>query len=287
VADIILSYARADANLAKQMADALAAKGWKVWWDVSLVAGDHFRPKIAEQVSSAKCVVVLWSRHSIESDWVIDEAEDGKRRGVLVQALIEYVSPPYGFRQIQAALLTQWDGGDSGEFARLCAGISAYAPRSTSTKPASSTRAQPAPAPRPQTDAPATPSLEFPSGLPVSQRWLELERRFRRLEGSVMNANSEVFSPESWRISSGSESARSEFRMLAECAGELLQGSLHVWHEVKFTHGVVPIVNAVDDVDRWLRFLRGDRGGDVGAIMNVAKVSAEACAYCAAKEQRP
>jgi hypothetical protein len=41
---------------------------------------------------------------------VIDEAQDGKRRGVLVQALIEEVEPPYGFRQIQWADLTSWTG---------------------------------------------------------------------------------------------------------------------------------------------------------------------------------
>ena len=68
------------------------------------------------------------SATSIESDSVIDEAEDGKRRSILVQAVIDEVLPPHGFRQIHFAKLIEWEGGDSGEFVRLCAGISGYAP---------------------------------------------------------------------------------------------------------------------------------------------------------------
>ena len=73
--------------------------------------GSRFRAEIAQELSKAKCVVVLWSRHSIESDWVIDEAEDAKRRNVLVQALLENLEPPHGFRQIQSGSLLSWKGG--------------------------------------------------------------------------------------------------------------------------------------------------------------------------------
>jgi TIR domain len=128
MADIFLSYAQADREQAREIATALIARGWEVWWDVTLSPGTHFRDKIAEQLEAARCVVVLWSRASIKSDWVIDEADDGKRRRILIQALIENVLPPHGFRQIQTATLIQWDGRDSREFARFCEGISAYAP---------------------------------------------------------------------------------------------------------------------------------------------------------------
>jgi hypothetical protein len=128
MADIFLSYVRSDAKRAKQVADALSARGWSVWWDVSLTPGVRFRDKIAEELHAARCVVVLWSKASIASDFVVDEAEDGKRRRVLVQALIEDVRPPHGFGQIQAATLTEWNGSNSDEFGWLCAGISRYAP---------------------------------------------------------------------------------------------------------------------------------------------------------------
>jgi hypothetical protein len=41
---------------------------------------------------------------------VLEEAEDGNRRGVLVPVLIDAVSPPIGFRAVQASNLTGWDG---------------------------------------------------------------------------------------------------------------------------------------------------------------------------------
>jgi hypothetical protein len=55
-------------------------------------------------------MIVLWSAHSIESEWVCEEASEGRRLGKLVPVLIEDVRPPAGFREIQAADLTDWDG---------------------------------------------------------------------------------------------------------------------------------------------------------------------------------
>jgi hypothetical protein len=60
---------------------------------------------IGEALDSAKCIVVLWSNHSVTSDWVKDEAQEGNRRGVLIPASIEDVRLPLGFRQLQTANL--------------------------------------------------------------------------------------------------------------------------------------------------------------------------------------
>jgi hypothetical protein len=110
MADIFLSYARPDRERAKRIAAVLEKYGWSVWWDTDLNPGQRFRSEISKQLGSARCVVVLWSAASVESDWVVDEAEDGRKRGILVQAVIEQVSPPHGFRQIEAARLIDWTG---------------------------------------------------------------------------------------------------------------------------------------------------------------------------------
>jgi hypothetical protein len=57
-----------------------------------------------------RCMVVLWSTHSVDSDWVKEEAEEARALGNLIPVLIEPVKPPVGFRSIQAADLTDWDG---------------------------------------------------------------------------------------------------------------------------------------------------------------------------------
>jgi hypothetical protein len=58
-------------------------------------------------------LVVLWSKTSIKSDWVREEAEHAKQRGVLVPILIDNVLPPIGFRTIQAADLVGWGATES------------------------------------------------------------------------------------------------------------------------------------------------------------------------------
>lgn len=45
-------------------------------------------------------MVVLWSARSIESEWVYEEATEGRRQGKLVPVLIDAVRPPAGFREI-------------------------------------------------------------------------------------------------------------------------------------------------------------------------------------------
>ena len=142
MADIFLSYDRDDHLRAKQLATALAALGWDVWWDRKIVPGTSYRVAIAQELESAKCVVVLWSQKSIRSDWVCDEAEDAMRRRILVPAIIEQVMPPHGFRQQQTADLIAWKGdSDDPEFELLKNGIQSHASLQSDVQSASGKQA--------------------------------------------------------------------------------------------------------------------------------------------------
>ncbi len=55
-------------------------------------------------------MVVLWSVASRKSHDVVDEARDGRDKGVLFPAFIESVKSPLGFRHTQAADLIEWTG---------------------------------------------------------------------------------------------------------------------------------------------------------------------------------
>ena len=110
MADVFISYARDDEPRARQLAEALTARGWEVWWDLHITPGDVFSEVIQRQLEQAPCVVVLWSRASIASEYVQDEATVAKERGALVPALIDDVRPPLGFRQRQVVNLTAWRG---------------------------------------------------------------------------------------------------------------------------------------------------------------------------------
>lgn len=65
---------------------------------------------IEEAIDAANCVVVIWSKSSVTSSWVRAEADEGKRRGILVPIMIEDVRIPLAFRQMHAAQLLDWDG---------------------------------------------------------------------------------------------------------------------------------------------------------------------------------
>ena len=134
--DVFLSYAREDRERARVLARALESHGWSVWWDRKLVAGEAFDEAIERQLATADSVVVLWSEHSIGSEWVRNEASAASERDVLVPALLDDVKQPLEFRHRHAADLAHWTGDPAdGEFLGLVAGIAAKTGRATRQHP--------------------------------------------------------------------------------------------------------------------------------------------------------
>lgn len=114
MAQIFISYANEDKAWAKKLASLLEEEGWTVWWDRKILVGDSWRDSIKKELNDSKCVLVLWSRNSVRSHWVIDEAEVGAKRGILIPIVLGDVDLPLGFGSIQAARLParSWKLGD-------------------------------------------------------------------------------------------------------------------------------------------------------------------------------
>jgi adenylate cyclase len=110
LARIFLSYARDDADAAKQLAACISDAGHDVWWDRHLHGGSRFASEIDKALKDAEAVVVLWSPTSIDSAWVQDEAAEGRDSGRLVPVSLGAAKPPLGFRQFQTIDLGGWDG---------------------------------------------------------------------------------------------------------------------------------------------------------------------------------
>jgi TolB-like protein len=110
MADIFLSYAREDQATARRYADALAHEGFTVWWDQSLNAGENFDKVTEQALKEARAVVVLWSKHSVESRWVRSEATLADRYGTLVPVMIEPCDRPIMFELTHTADLSGWNG---------------------------------------------------------------------------------------------------------------------------------------------------------------------------------
>jgi len=111
MADIFISYANEDRETAAKFAELLESVGFRVWWDRRIPAGRTWRSVLEDALREMRCLVVLWSKNSVQSPWVTEEAEEARRLGkTIVPVLIEGVEPPIGFRAIQAANLANWNG---------------------------------------------------------------------------------------------------------------------------------------------------------------------------------
>jgi formylglycine-generating enzyme required for sulfatase activity len=135
--EIFISYKSEDRARILPLVEALERQGWPVWWDRKIPPGRRFAEVIDEKLNAAPCIVVVWTKDSVGADWVIEEAEEGKKRAVLVPALLDEVSPPRGFRRIETARLTDWQGEpDHPELELLLESVAALVGEAPKPKPA-------------------------------------------------------------------------------------------------------------------------------------------------------
>jgi TIR domain len=74
---VFISYSKSDPEPTRELADFLTARGYSVWWDTNLTAGEIFRKTIDREINAADAVIVIWTPHSVTSDWVVAEADHG------------------------------------------------------------------------------------------------------------------------------------------------------------------------------------------------------------------
>jgi hypothetical protein len=110
MSDIFISYSSQDRTIVKQIADILENKGWSVWWDRKIPIGKKFDTVIENELHQASCVLVVWTKHSIASEWVKNEAAEAAQKGILIPVIIEELELPLAFKRIQSALLIDWHG---------------------------------------------------------------------------------------------------------------------------------------------------------------------------------
>ncbi|MEN3974532.1 toll/interleukin-1 receptor domain-containing protein [Emcibacter sp. SYSU 3D8] len=153
-ADIFISYASEDRGEAEKLARRLESFGWTTWWDRRIPPGQDYAKVIENALVGARCVIVLWSKDSAASRWVVNEAGAAADRGVLVPALIAQTDIPFEFRRIQAADLIGWDPSVQSEsFNQL---VDAVAGILKTPRPAP--QPMPTPTPRPPPPPPAAKS---------------------------------------------------------------------------------------------------------------------------------
>lgn len=131
MADLFISYSRNDRDRCTAIRDALTALKVNVWSDARIGAGSHFDREIEREIQAATALLVLWSEHSVESDWVRNEARTGKEENRLVATQIGPCQLPLEFRSVQAELLPEGaEGTDNPAWLNVVARIGELTGRS-------------------------------------------------------------------------------------------------------------------------------------------------------------
>jgi hypothetical protein len=124
--DVFISYAREDHLVAKRLARAFESRGWRVWFDLRIEAGATWDRHIEKALDAARCVVVLWSKASVASDWVRAEALAARSRNIVVPAQLDDTRVPLVFRVVQTPNLAGWvDDTSHPGFVALINGVAA------------------------------------------------------------------------------------------------------------------------------------------------------------------
>ncbi len=121
---VFISYSRPDRIRVAPIKAALEAGGVSVWWDAMLEPGTAFARKTEEALEAADAVLVVWSKTSIISHWVRDEATWGREHSRLVPVSLDGSEPPLGFRQYQVLDLSKWRGkADASEIRQVISAL--------------------------------------------------------------------------------------------------------------------------------------------------------------------
>jgi adenylate cyclase len=136
MADIFLSYNREDQAVARRFAETFEAQGFSVWWDATLRSGEAYDQVTEKALRTAKAVVVLWSKRSVESRWVRAEATLADRNKTLVPVMIEPCDRPIMFELTQTAELSHWQGDAADKaWVAFVGDVRGFVEAGTGTKP--------------------------------------------------------------------------------------------------------------------------------------------------------
>lgn len=110
MSEVFISYKQDERDRMRPIAAALRALNVEVWFDERLSPDKPFTEEIEHVANNCRAQLVCWSPAAVRSEWVRGEAEVGRQRGTLVQAMIEpcTLSPP--FNVIHAENISEWTG---------------------------------------------------------------------------------------------------------------------------------------------------------------------------------
>ena len=112
---IFISYSHKDKEKVHQIAEAIRFRtDYDLWRDNQIRAGEVYTFVIGRALADAKAVIVFWSKQSVQSESVVDEADRARLANKIIPVKIEDCEVPTGFSQRQTIDLI-----DFGEYSSL------------------------------------------------------------------------------------------------------------------------------------------------------------------------
>jgi TIR domain len=95
---IFISYSRQDEDKVRNIVEAIRFRTeYDLWRDNQIRAGEVFNLEIGRVLGKSKAAIVFWSKHSVESEFVIDEATRAKAARKIIPVRIGACEVPTGF----------------------------------------------------------------------------------------------------------------------------------------------------------------------------------------------
>ena len=114
MSDVFISYSHDDRVKVLRLVRALEAQGWTIWSDREAIAGAVWDQTIARELKRAQCVIVAWSKASVSSEFVKEEAGLALGQGKLLGVSLDQTAPPHQFSSIETFDLSRWFSSEDG-----------------------------------------------------------------------------------------------------------------------------------------------------------------------------
>lgn len=101
--------------------DRLIREGFDIWWDTKINPGEEFMPILDEQLSKAKCIIVIWTKNSVTSEMVKHEARYGMTHRKLLPVMAQEAEIPKEFLTVSYLRLplNKWNDDIEERYAKL------------------------------------------------------------------------------------------------------------------------------------------------------------------------
>jgi TIR domain len=116
---VFISYSSEDRARVAALVQRVESFGYSVWWDRDIAHGQNYHRTIESALDQAKCVIVVWTANSVQSEWVVNEASTARKRHVLLPVILDATEPPLEFRHLQSADLREDNPQREAEYLKL------------------------------------------------------------------------------------------------------------------------------------------------------------------------